>query len=78
MNLIGVQQEIGVLRTIHSRKIRRSYSVNKQYDLLDSYFFNLLITDFEARVMRLNDSGGSAKHDSALYSKVIFKERNSA
>ena len=50
--------------------------MDRQYDQQEDFFFNRLITDFEPRVLRLNDSRrkrrADSKHENAWCFKVIF------
>ena len=78
VNLIGVQGElVNTLIVNDSRKDRLGSSVNMQHYLRKDFFFIRFVTDFEARLLRLNDSekGHRAplKYDSAWYSRVIFE-----
>ena len=52
------------------------FSVDNQYDLLESFFFNRLIADFQPRALRISDCRrryrARPKHESAWCFKVIF------
>ena len=60
-----------------SRKDWLGSSVNMQHDLRKDFFFIRFVADFEARLLRLNDSDEGrrtpSKYDSAWYFRVIFK-----